>query len=76
MIIEMALDTIAKVLSKPDSKLGKKITPFLVNEKTQNTFAEIFAGYNSLVDKQEEEVWKLRTETYQSLYKLNITHES
>ena len=55
MIIEMALDTIAKVLSKPDSKIGQKIVPFLVDEKTQNTFAEIFAGYNNLVDRLEEE---------------------
>jgi len=55
MIIEAALDTLVNVLTKPNSKLGKKLIPFLTSEKTQKTFSDVFMNYNALVDRLEGE---------------------
>ena len=49
--IQIALDFIVKALNK---KKGK-IYDFLINEKTQKTFGEIYKKYLEAIDELEEE---------------------
>ena len=58
--IEIALKFLKEFLTNPDArkfrKVRDKVTQFLVDEKTQQTFGDIFMYYGDLVeDLQSEE---------------------